>query len=141
MTSPMAKNVTVDADMFSVGLDELIGNIPVACAQGLGKAVQQSARKTAKGLRSGAYGSSGKHAWSPEYMKGFASHAEVGGMEPEGEVGNKAKPGLVHLLEKGHLTATGRRTTAYPHMKPAFDDMEKDFIERAEDAIGEALEG
>jgi len=137
----MAKNVTVDIDMFAAGIDELIGDIPVACAQGLGRAVQQSVRKTAKGLRSGQYGSSGKHAWSERYMSGFASHSDVGGMMPEGEVGNKNKPGLVHLLEKGHLTMAGRRTTAYPHMAPAFEEMGKDFVERAERELGEALGG
>lgn len=136
----MAKNVTVDMDMFAAGIEELIGNIPTACSEKLGKAVRQSVRKTAKELRSGTYGSSGKHAWSGEYMQGFASHSDIGGMTPEGQVGNKNKPGLVHLLEKGHATLTGRRTQAYPHMKPAFQALEEDFAERAEQAVVEALE-
>ena len=134
------KNVTVDWQAFEVGIVKLLGGIPQACAQKLGKSVQQSVRKTAKGLRGGKYGSSGKHQWSPEYMQGFESHSDVKGMAPEGVVGNSTKPGLVHLLEKGHLTLTGRRTQAYPHMAPAFDDMEQDFMERAEKAVGEALE-
>ena len=136
----VAKNVTTDWLNLSSGLDELIGGIPKSCATSVGKAVQQSVRKTAKDLRSGKYGSAGLHAWSPEYMKGFSSSAKAKGMESEGEVGNKAKPGLVHLLEKGHLTMAGRRTRAYPHMAPAFTDLEEDFGKRAKKAIGEALE-
>ena len=131
---------TVDWQDFSVGIERLLGGIPKACQQKLGKAVRQSVRKTAKELRSGKYGSAGKHEWSPEYMAGFTSHSDTRGMTPEGHVGNQNKPGLVHLLEKGHLTLTGRRTTAYPHMAPAFEEMEEDFVERAEKAVGEALE-
>lgn len=135
----MGRNLTRDIDAFAAGLEELIGDIPAACAEKGGDAIAKSVRKTASELRSGTYGSSGKHKWSPEYMGGFTSHVERG-METVGEVGNKNKPGLVHLLEKGHLTLTGRRTTAYPHMAPAFDAMAEDFIEEYKKAIGEALQ-
>ena len=137
----MARYIDMDIDMFEKGIDELLGDIPKACLDGVGKAVKQSARKTAKELRSGTYGSAGKHKWSEEYMSGFKSHSQKGLMNVEAEVGNSTKPGLVHLLEKGHLTLTGRRTNAYPHMAPAFDAMQEDFMDRASRAIGQALEG
>lgn len=136
----MGRSLFRDIDAFASGLDELIGDIPDNCNDGLARAVTQSVRKAASELRSGAYGSGGRHAWSEDYMGGFQSHVERGG-EIVGEVGNKNKPGLVHLLEKGHATLTGRRTAAYPHMEPAFESMQQDFIERADKAIGEALEG
>lgn len=137
----MARNIEIDIDMFARGIDELIGDIPKASLDNVGRAVRQSARKTAKGLRDGEFGSAGRHPWSEEYMKGFKSHSQKGAMNVEAEVGNSAKPGLVHLLEKGHLTLTGRRTNAYPHMAPAFDAMQEDFMDRASRAIGQALEG
>lgn len=136
----MARNATVDWLELSAGIDQLIGGFPRNCSEKVGKAVRQSVRKTAKELKSGTYGSSGLHKWSEDYMSGFSSHTTSSGMVSEGEVGNKTKPGLVHLLEKGHLTMAGRRTRAYPHMAPAFAEMEKDFMERAKKAIGEALE-
>ena len=137
----MARNATVDWLELSAGIDQVLGDIPKSCAMKLGKAVQQSTRKAARELRNGTYRSGGLHAWSDDYLGGFKSHTKVGGMAPEGEVGNSTKPGLVHLLEKGHLTMAGRRTNAYPHMAPAFNDMEEDFMERAQKAIGEALGG
>lgn len=137
----MGRQVTEDWLNLQAGIDKLIGDIPSACSEKVGTAVRQSVRKTAKELKSGTYGSAGKHVWSERYMSGFSSHASTKGLTPEGEVGNKNKPGLVHLLEKGHLTLTGRRTKAYPHMAPAFEAMEEDFMERASKAIGEALEG
>ena len=136
----MPRDVTVDLDSFAVGLEQLIGDIPPACRERGGDVVVKMVRKTAKELRSGTYGSAGKHEWSEKYMSGFTSHVERG-VETVGEVGNKNKPGLVHLLEKGHLTLTGRRTTAYPHMAPAFDAMSEEFVEEYKKAIGAALEG
>lgn len=136
----MGRSINCDIDNFAVALESLVSDIPPACVEKGGEAVEQSVRKTAKELRGGAYGSAGKRAWSGEYMSGFSSHVKRG-IETVGEVGNKNKPGLVHLLEKGHLTLTGRKTRAYPHMAPAFDAMSDDFVERYEKAIGEALEG
>ena len=135
----MPKNATVDFIDLSVGIEKVLGDIPKACAEGVGKVVQKSVRKTAKKLRAGDYGKSGLHEWSEEYMKGFRSRADIGGMTPEGQVGNSAKPGLVHLLEKGHVTLTGRRTRSYPHMAPAFEEMEQEFVDEASKALGEAL--
>lgn len=134
----MGRSTTVDLDRFAVGIETLIGDIPEKCDERLNKAVEQSTRKTAKRLRNGDFGKSGMHPWSEEYMGGFKSRVEKGVMSV-GEVGNSAKPGLVHLLEKGHVTMTGRRTQAFPHMDPAFSAMQDDFMERAEKALGEVL--
>ena len=134
-----ARDLTVDIDAFDAGIEALIGDVPVECSDACEKAVRQSIRKTAKELRSGEHGSSGKHEWSDEYMSGFSSAMTKGGATPAGEVGNNAKPGLVHLVEKGHTTLTGRRTTAYPHMEPAFVSMTEDFVDRTGKYIMEAL--
>jgi len=135
----MSKHVVCTPDTFAAGIEELVGDIPEKCGEGCRKAVQQSIRKGASGLRSGAYGSSGRHAWSGEYMGGFSSAMTKGGMSPAGEIGNKAKPGLVHLLEKGHVTLNGRRTGAFPHMAPAFDDLTGYFVERVKECVSGAL--
>ena len=134
-----SREMSCDLESFAVTLEALLGDIPDACGEGARKAVTQSIRKTASQLRSGAFGSSGRHAWSGEYMGGFASAVLKGGLTPEGEVGNRTKPGLVHLLEKGHATLNGRRTAAFPHMAPAFADMQAKFVELAAKYIGEAI--
>lgn len=134
-----SRNIYCDADAFAASMELLIGDIPAACGEACTKAVRQSVSYGAKNLRNGVYGSGGVHKWSAEYMGGFASKVDKTGMVSSGEVGNKAKPGLVHLLEKGHVTLAGRRTRAFPHMAPAFDDMSEDFVKRAEKYISEAL--
>lgn len=134
-----SRDIYCDAEAFAASLESLVGDIPVRCGEACSKAVSQSVTYGAKNLRAGAYGSSGRHEWSAEYMSGFASKVDKTGIVVSGEVGNKTKPGLVHLLEKGHVTLTGRRTAAFPHMAPAFDDMSEDFVKRVEKYVGEAL--
>lgn len=133
----MGRNMTVPADAFASGLSELLGDLPVTCSEGLEKAVTQSTRKGVKAVK-GYASSTGVHEWSGEYVDGFTSRVTKG-LQPTGEIGNKAKPGLVHLLEKGHATLTGRKTRAFPHMAPAFDDIKDDFVKLAEKYVGEAL--
>ena len=133
----MAREVTCDIDGFAKGIEQLIGDIPEACKDGLAKATEQSVRKGAKTVQQYA-SKGGRHAWSGEYVGGFKSHVTRGDVTV-GEIGNSAKPGLVHLLEKGHVTLTGRRTGAFPHMAPAFDEIQEDFVKRAERAVGEAI--
>lgn len=132
------KNREVDVDEFASALSDIIGEVRTDCVDASNKAVTQSIRKGAKTVRANAE-KGGLHEWSEKYVKGFRSHVNKSGVLSEGEIGNKGKPGLVHLLEKGHATLTGRRTKAYPHMAPAFEEIKDDYVKRMEKLIGEAL--
>lgn len=132
-------DVPCEIDRFAATIAQLVGDIPDSCADEMEKAVRKSARAGAKSLREEHTEGIGRHPWSEEYRKGFSSHVERDGLQSVGEVGNKVKPGLTHLLEKGHLTLTDRRTRAYPHMEPAFRDMEEDFVAEAAKALGRAV--
>ena len=134
------RNEYCTMDNFAASITSLIGNVFDECDSRVSKAVEQSARKGAKELRE-TYALIGEHEWSDEYREGFRAYIDKTGGETIGEVGNKNKPGLVHLLEKGHATLTGRRTRSYPHMEPAFEEMSEDFVKRVDKSIGEALEG
>lgn len=133
-----ARFMTVGADQFAMAFGELLDDVDGGCEEAVNQSVVKSVRKGAKTVQSYAE-KGGKHPWSDEYVGGFSSHVTRGGKTPEGEIGNKNKPGLVHLLEKGHNTLTGRKTTAYPHMAPAFDEIAVDFYEMVCDAVGRAL--
>lgn len=133
----MAKNVECGLDGFSMAIEQLLGDIPAGVQEKVGKAVEKSTRRGVKAVREQAE-KGGLHKWSDEYVKGFGSHIERGAVTT-GEIGNRAKPGLVHLLEKGHATLTGRRTNAYEHMGPAFDDIAEEFADQVADAVEEAI--
>ena len=47
------RDLTCDLGTFAATLDQLVGDIPDSCNEGCQKAVRQSTRKTAKGLRAG----------------------------------------------------------------------------------------
>lgn len=133
----VSKQVTCSLDSFAAGVQELLGDIPPSMTNKVGDAVAKSTRKGVKKVKAHA-SKGGRHAWSGEYIGGFSSHVERGEYTT-GEIGNKAKPGLVHLLEKGHATPSGHRTGTFPHMAPAFDEMTGEFVEAVAQAAGEAL--
>ena len=133
----MAKEAVVDWLNFDAGIREVVGDIPVACQDKVGKATAKVARKGVKAVKSHA-SKGGKHPWSAEYVGGFSSKVTKGAVTTA-EIGNRTKPGLVHLLEKGHATLTGRRTNAYPHMAPAFDEIQEDYYKAVSEAVREAL--
>jgi len=129
-----------DVDKFAATLTDLIGEVFDQCDENVSKAVSQATKRGAKELRE-TYAIIGAHMWSDEYREGFKAHIDKTGKVTTGEIGNSAKPGLVHLLEKGHATLTGRRTRAYPHMEPTFEDVSEDLIERIDRAVASALRG
>ena len=130
-------DLTTGLDGFAMAITSIVEPLPELCQEKVNKATVQATRKGAKTVQSYA-SKGGVHEWSGEYVTGFKSHI-TGGVVTEGEIGNANKPGLVHLLEKGHVTLNGRRTRSFPHMAPAFNEIQDDFIEKVENAVGEAL--
>lgn len=65
------------------------------------------------------------------YAEGWAKKKTEYGIA----VYNKTKPGLTHLLEKGHAKVSGGRTRVFPHIGPAEQRAVKDFEEAVEKAI------
>lgn len=120
-------------------LESILGDVALATDENVGKAVEQSTRRGVKVVKEKAK-ATGVHEWSDRYVGGFSSHIDRVSFMTTGEIGNRKEPGLVHLLEKGHATLTGRRTRAFPHLEPAFDEIEEDLVKRVYKAVGDALE-
>lgn len=130
-----------EPDAFAKTLEQILGDIAGDISEETPKAVTRVARRGAKQLRSEA-----ASRWSGKtgatYSAGFSSRVTgQGGGVVSAEIGNDTFPGLVHLLEKGHATLTGRRTAAYPHMAPVFEDIQDDLIAEVGRAVDKALGG
>lgn len=70
------------------------------------------------------------------YKDGWTYKTEVDtGTALAVRVHNKKKPGLTHLLEKGHAKRGGGRTRAFPHIGPA----EENAINKFESELKERL--
>lgn len=135
----MGSDIVCSVDKFAVTIDKILNDVSMAADTRVSKAVEQSTTAGVNTVKWMARGLGRK--WSSRYIGGFKSRISKAGGLTIGEIGNKAEPGLVHLLEHGHATLNGRRTRAFPHMEPAKDEIEKDLIQRVYEAIGEALEG
>lgn len=136
----MPSHITCDSESFAIGMEELLSDIAPDVAKNLSQAIPRIARKGAKQLREEA-GARWTGVTGTRYSKGFSSKKIASGAVTTAEIGNKAAPGLVHLLEKGHETLTSRRVEGIPHVAPVYDRLEPEVIEAVEKAVEEALEG
>lgn len=135
----MANHAECDWLNLEAGFSELLDGIEPEMETEVERAVGKVTRKGAKELRAKA-----SERWNGEtgsrYSEGFASHVTKAGSETTGEIGNKNVPGLVHLLEKGHVTMGGTRTKAYPHLAPVYEQIAPEAFSEVADAVGRALE-
>lgn len=76
------------------------------------------------GSRKGHY----KDGWTSKTEQDSSTHIGI-------RIYNKKKPGLTHLLEKGHAKRGGGRVEGIPHIEPA----EKNAIESYEKRLKERL--
>lgn len=112
-----AKHLTVGEDKFAMSLESLLHDVDTNISECIVKPVGSAVRYGAKVARWAAPMRTG------EYAGGFTSTTDRTGQKHcIGTVYNKKKPGLVHLLEKGHATIGGGRVRAYPHMIIAADE-------------------
>lgn len=115
--------VTVGIDGFSAVLMEIAEDCVSANDEALRRNVQLAGNATANELRNGAL----TPAVSGEYAAGWSKTTEKDGIGfVKVVIHNKKKPGLTHLLEKGHEkwihgVDTGERVPAYPHIESAYE--------------------
>lgn len=88
--------------------------------------VKKVAQKGAKALRNSSPVRSGK------YASGWTSRVETSRTESVGIIYNKARPGLAHLLEHGHVSrnGTGRtfgRVPEHVHIAPIEEEIAQEF--------------
>lgn len=123
----MAKRVTVDdlaAEIQSV-LNEY--------GEEKAKTMKEAVTKVAKmGAQAVATAARDKLGGSGEYAAGWTYKVTEGRLKTEAVIYNKAKPGLAHLLEHGHVSrnGTGRtfgRVPAYPHIGPVEEEIATEF--------------
>lgn len=117
------------ADLQSV-VNDMLGEYAADVEKATNKAVETTASEAVKKLKT--YPVQFKdHKYSKGWTKKVIKHR----LYSEAVVYNKTQGHLTHLLEFGHLTSTGRRTTAYPHIAPVNDEVPELFEDNFADAI------
>jgi len=107
-----------------VSIDELVGEIVLAVeryTEAVSEAVEREVHETAQAVLQEVATSSAWVDKSGKYRKGWTPKKERGEGWIRITIYNRLKPGLVHLLEKGHAKRSGGRVAARPHLVPAYD--------------------
>lgn len=108
----MGKHLWVEEDEFAAALADILGDIAEASDEAVFNLVHDSVELGRDDWRARAKGYGwkyGQHVTFRTLRKGHGT---------EGHIFSR-KPGLPHLLEKGHATMSGGRSGAFPHVKPA----------------------
>lgn len=112
-----------------INVDDLgkeIANTIAAYTKDVSEAVELEVDRTAKEVRdeikSIAPKRTGKLQVVNTYAKGFSVKKDNTAGKANRIIYNRNKPGLVHLLELGHVKRGGKgRVAARPHLQPSYD--------------------
>ncbi len=110
----MGRHLWVEEDQFASALSDILGDI----ADGADEAVFQLVRDSVSEGRDEWRKNAESYGWEYGQFVTFRTLRQKHGVE--GHIFSR-KPGLPHLLEKGHAKIGGGRTRAFPHVKPAAD--------------------
>lgn len=110
----MGRHLWVEEDQFASALSDILGDI----ADGADEAVFQLVHDSVSEGRDEWRENAESYGWKYGKFVTYRALRQKHGVE--GHIFSR-KPGLPHLLEKGHAKIGGGRTRAYPHVKPAAD--------------------
>lgn len=110
----MGKHLWVEEDEFAAALSEILGDIADGTEEGVFHCIHDALVEGCDEWRSHAP----VRKRSGKYKKSITYRTLRKGGTVEGHIFSR-KPGLPHLLEKGHAKSGGGRTAAQPHVKPA----------------------
>ena len=108
----MGKHLWVEDDQFAAALSDILGDIAKGADEALFHCVHDALEKGRDEWSKGAPVRRGVYKGTITY-RALRKKGSV-----EGHIYSR-KPGLPHLLEKGHAKIGGGRTAAKPHVKPA----------------------
>lgn len=117
----MGKHLWVEEDEFAMALAEVLGDIASASEDALFDCVHDAlVEGRDEWRRNAAEHDALYHEGNWKYGENVTYRTLRKKSGVEGHIFSR-KPGLPHLLEKGHAKIGGGSTRAYPHVKPAAD--------------------
>ena len=140
----MDRGVVTSADGFAAALSGILEHTMRNVSSEMESAIRESCkvgRRAARGDGTPPWRQGRALEPGQRYPKGF-SYKVVRDSQTsvEGHIGNSDKPGLVHLLEKGHALSGGGRVQGYPHLAKSADKTFEDFEGRVHGAVQRGLE-
>lgn len=134
----MAYNITVsDGNELTIAIKKALEDYSEEVGQGVRKAAEKTAREAVQKLKATSPRSDDGNA-DGSYASGWTSkkvRTAAKGDIVDITIHNRTKPGLTHLLEKGHALVNGERSRKFVHIKPVEEEAIKKFEERVEEVI------
>lgn len=127
------KNRVCRAGDFYLALTDILNEVEKDVDESIKEPVVKNLKKGKNELRATSPVKTG------EYAAGWAYSLNPKKKGVFGEIGNKDKPGLVHLLENGHAKVGGGFVPAQPHVRPVADRLERSLIEDINHSLKEHL--
>lgn len=128
----MGRHLWVEEDQFAAALSEILGDIADGSDEAVFQCVHDAIMEGRDEWRDGAPVRYGGYKKAITFRTLRTKHGV------EGHIYSR-KPGLPHLLEKGHAKSGGGRTRAIKHVKPAADYAFKFVRERLPEYIAREL--
>lgn len=116
---------------FAQAVIEALNNYAVGVNEAVQKVLPDVAKEAAKQLQGTSPTGSGK------YASGWRQKTTSSTLDIHAVVYNAKSPGLAHLLENGHLMRNGKRSAAYPHIKPVEEWVTAETARRLEEALND----
>lgn len=125
--------------MASIELDDLenvfygiVEDFIDECEEDVKKAVREVGKEAAEKLKTETPAGAGRyHDWGA-YQQGWTATTKATDLDSaEVIIHNTTKPGLTHLLERGHVNADGKtRAKAFKHIEPVAEEAMEDLLRR-----------
>ena len=130
----MASNFNVTPENMSIEISDMVRQYTESVSTDVTKEIDDTASKMLDEIKRTAPHKTGK------YRKGFKIKKDNKSGRATRTIYNKTCPGLVHLLEFGHVirNGTGRyfgKTDPRPHMRPVYDKYVPQMEKNIDDII------
>lgn len=117
----------VDSGSFGLALSEILDDFEKVEESSIKQEVRASGNLCKAGIKAGSPTSPGGGG----YAAGWSMRSEGNSLDGYYvRVYNRKKPGLAHLLEKGHALRNGGRSSKFPHIAPAYEKASADLKRR-----------
>lgn len=121
---------TVTPEQFAAALAEVIGDYADGVYATQEKAVNFATKQALRQVKASSGG------FGARYAGDWRSKVEKTNITAHGYVANN-RPGLPHLLEKGHAKQNGGRTEGRAHVLPVQEEVNRILQEKLEEGLGQ----